>query len=90
MPEPAWLVTLARVAVCPVNHTAFGVPLVHAAERHSIAFAKADNSRRQIYVVRDEQRLARAERRDEALMAAIGCWGAGPITESSTLSSSRL
>lgn len=70
MPDPARRVTFARVAVCPVNHAPFGVPLVLAAERHNIAFAKADDSRRQIDVVRDEKRLPRRESHDEALMPA--------------------
>jgi hypothetical protein len=70
VPDPAWRVTFARVAVCPVNHAAFGVPFVLAAERHNIAFAKADDSRRQIDVVRDEKRLPRREHHDEALMPA--------------------
>jgi hypothetical protein len=70
VPDPARRVTAARVAVCPVNHAPFGVPFVLAAERHNIAFAKADDSRRQIDVVRDEKRLPRRERHDEALMPA--------------------
>ena len=72
MPEPAWRVTFAGVAVCPVNHAAFGVPFILAAERHNIAFAKADDSRRHIDVVRDEKRLPRGERHDEGLMPAAG------------------
>ena len=68
--EPAHRVTIAWVAVCPVDHAALGVPFILAAERHHVAFAKADNSRRQIDVVRDEQRLTRGERHDEALMPA--------------------
>ena len=70
VPDPARRVTFARVAVCPVNHAPFGVPFVLAAERHNIAFAKADDSRSQIDVVRDEKRLPRGERHDEALMPA--------------------
>ena len=66
--DPARRVTFAWVAVCPVNHAAFGVPFILAAERHQVAFAKPDNSRCQIDVVRDEQRLARGKRHDEALM----------------------
>ena len=56
--------------MCPVNHAPFGVPFVLAAERHNIAFAKTDDSRRQIDVVRNEKRLPRRERHDETLMLA--------------------
>ena len=70
MPDPTWLVSFARVVVCPVNHAAFGVPFVFAIERHGIAFAKADDSRCQINVVRDQKLLSRKERHDEALMTA--------------------
>src|SRR4028119_670077 len=66
--DPARRVTFAGVVVCPMNHAAFGCPFILAAERHRVAFAKADNSRCQIDVVRDEQRLSRGERHDETLM----------------------
>ncbi|MDT4955716.1 MAG: hypothetical protein QOJ02_3854 [Acidobacteriota bacterium] len=68
--DPTRRVTFAWVAMCPVNHAAFGISFILAAERHHVAFAKPDNSRCQINVVRDEQRLARGERHDEALMPA--------------------
>src|SRR6266404_186663 len=70
VPDPARRVTFARVAVCPMNHAPLGVPFVLAAERHNIAFAKPDDSRRQTDVVRDEKRLPRRERHDETLMPA--------------------
>ncbi len=67
--NPARRVTFAWIAVCPVHHAAFGVPFIYATERYQIAFAKADHSRCQINVVRDEQCLTRGERNDEALMS---------------------
>ena len=70
MPNPTVRVTVALVTVCPVNHAAFGVPFVFAAEGHQIAFAKSDDSRRQIDVVRDQQRLSRRKRHNKALMPA--------------------
>lgn len=70
MLNPARLMTFARVAVCPVNHAPFGVPFILAAEGDNIAYAKADDSWRQIDVVRDEQGLSRRQSHDEPLVSA--------------------
>jgi len=52
----------------PVNHTPFRVPFVHTIECHRVAGLQGRDSRSEVYVVRDEQRLAGGQPEDEALM----------------------
>jgi hypothetical protein len=37
MLEPTRLMTTIRVAMCPMNDAAFGVPLIHTVERNGVA-----------------------------------------------------
>src|ERR1044072_8248822 len=68
--DPSRLVTLARVAVGPVNQPACVVPFILAFKRNNVAFAKPDDSWRQVNVVCDKKRLPRRESHHEALMPA--------------------
>ena len=56
------------IVVGPVNNAALRVPFVHTIERDGISRFQRRNSRCQVNVMRDEQRLTGRKRDDEALM----------------------
>ena len=55
---PAPDVPAVGVVVRPMNHPAFGVPLVLAEKFHRVSDAEVRDTGRQIDVVTDQQRLA--------------------------------
>ena len=66
--DPPGLVPASRIVVRPVDHATPWVPLVVAGELDPVSTADARDTRRDVDVVRDQQRLARVELDDEALM----------------------
>ena len=62
-----------RVVVRPMHQTAKLIPFVHAAKLHAIAKSKR-YAFRQIYIVRDQQRLAARQLQNKTLVA-----GAVPV-----------
>jgi hypothetical protein len=75
-----------RIPVSPMHDSAFGVPLVLSAVLNNVALFQIIDARREIDVVRDEQRLPRLQTNNEALMAtAVGVIGKNPGNDSSAL-----
>ena len=70
MPQPARLMFALRVVVGPVQDAAAVVPLVNPVELDHVAHCQRVNARREVDVVRDQQRLVRVEAQDEALVTA--------------------
>lgn len=68
--NPAALLVLERVAVCPVQESTEIVPFIQAPHAHAVAYAERDTFS-EIGVVGNQQRLAVADVDDEALMPAI-------------------
>jgi len=67
--EPAADMTTVRIVMRPVDDAALIVPLVFAEEFDAVPGREAGNARREIDIVRDEQRLTGAERQNEALVS---------------------
>ena len=70
MLQPAGLVFALRVVVGPVHDAALVVPFVDAVELDRIADRQRVDARREVDVVRDQDRLPRTRSQDEALVAA--------------------
>jgi len=56
------------VVVCPMNDAPFRVPIIFPSKRHLVSLSQARYSLRDIDVVGDKQRLARAKFQDKTLM----------------------
>ena len=59
-----------RVVMSPMDQAALAVPFVHPAELQTIAFLQPGHPRRNVYVVRDQQRLSGGKSDYEPLMTA--------------------
>lgn len=68
--EPSCYMPALRVAVCPVNRTAFFIPHILAIEAYPIAFPQPGEPGCDINVVRNEERLTRCQANNESLMPA--------------------
>lgn len=68
--QPTRLMATVRVSVGPVDEAAFCVPLVHTTESDGVACLDRVDARRKINVVRNQERLARRQCQDEALVTA--------------------
>lgn len=68
--EPAVSVPPRRIVVSPMHEAAFGIPLIFSVIFHDIALFQIIYARREINVVRDQNRLAGLQAQNEALMTA--------------------
>lgn len=58
------------IVMRPMDQAALAVPFIHPAELHPVAFLQPCHSRRDVYVVGDQQRLSGGESHYESLMTA--------------------
>ena len=70
MLQPTAHMSTARVMMRPMDDAAFMVPFVFTIKLHSVTALEIGNARREIDIVRDQERLTIHEFEDEALVAA--------------------
>ena len=58
-----------RIMVCPMDNSAFFVPDILAIKADAVAYLQSVNSRGDINIVRDQQRLSRRKLNDESLVS---------------------
>jgi len=68
--EPTRLMATTWISMRPMDYAAFGVPLIHAVERDGVTRFQRGQARREVNVMSDQQRLARSQGQNEALVAA--------------------
>jgi hypothetical protein len=68
MLQPPSLVMTTSIAMSPMYDASLGIPFVHPIECDCVALSQILHSRRNVNIVRNQQRLPGRQRDDETLM----------------------